>query len=90
MSSPRRVRWLSGLAAVLLSMTLAAPALAQRGAAQKAMEEAEELDVRLQGYDDGPIVLEESSYALTYAVAVGLTLVCVGVMFKNAKRTHLD
>ncbi|MEM8876160.1 MAG: hypothetical protein AAGD32_18090 [Planctomycetota bacterium] len=85
-----RSPWTCRLVAAFLVCVIVSPAFAQRGRAQELIDEAEALDVRHQGYEDGPYLLEEGGYALTYAVAAGLTLACVAVMFKNAKRTHLD
>lgn len=90
MSISPRNRWISSLLVVLLMFATALPAFAQRGRTQELIDEAEKIDVRHQGYSEGPYLLEEGSYALTYAAAVALTLICVAVMFKNAKRTHLD
>ncbi|HMB95696.1 MAG TPA: hypothetical protein VKK61_06620, partial [Tepidisphaeraceae bacterium] len=46
-------------------------------------------DARLENYG-GNVTLENSSTALIWLLLVVLAAVCVGVMFKNAKRTHLD
>jgi cytochrome c-type biogenesis protein CcmH/NrfF len=46
-------------------------------------------DARLEGYGTN-VTLENSSTALMWLLLVVLGAICVGVMFKNAKRTHLD
>jgi hypothetical protein len=48
------------------------------------------IDGRLQGYGTQPVVLDAGGTALTYLLLVGLGVLCIGVMLKNAKRTHLD
>ncbi|HEY7089369.1 MAG TPA: hypothetical protein VH518_14830 [Tepidisphaeraceae bacterium] len=54
-------------------------------------------DARLEGYTEGAqnsnsltVTLESSSTALMWLLLVVMAGICVGVMFKNAKRTHLD
>ena len=46
-------------------------------------------DARLEGYGTN-LTLESSSTALMWLLLFVLAAMCVGVMFKNAKRTHLD
>jgi hypothetical protein len=46
-------------------------------------------DARLEGYGTN-LTLEKSSTALMWLLLFVLAAMCVGVMFKNAKRTHLD
>ena len=46
-------------------------------------------DARLEGYP-GNVTLESSSTALLWLLLIVLAAACVGVMFKNARRTHLD
>jgi hypothetical protein len=46
-------------------------------------------DARLEAYGAG-MTLDSSSTALMWLLLVVLGAMCVGVMFKNAKRTHLD
>ena len=69
-----------------LMAMLATPmaALAQRGG-----EEREVLDGRLEGYASN-VTLEGGSTGLTWVVFIILTIVCLGGLFKDAKRTHLD
>jgi hypothetical protein len=52
-------------------------------------EEGEKYDARLEGY--GPsATLDSSATALMWLLLIVLAALCVGVMFKNARRTHLD
>lgn len=46
-------------------------------------------DARLEGYPSG-VALDLESTGLTWLLWVFLSIVCIGVMFKNARRTHLD
>jgi cytochrome c-type biogenesis protein CcmH/NrfF len=52
-------------------------------------EDSKIYDARLENYGAN-VTLENSSTALLWLLLVVLGAVCVGVMFKNAKRTHLD
>jgi hypothetical protein len=55
-----------------------------------ALAEDEELrDARMEGYA-GSVQLEPGSSALTYLLFFFLSVVAAAVVFKNAKRTHLD
>jgi hypothetical protein len=58
------------------------PALAQQ-------DEKEPLDARLENYPS-KVTLDESGTALTWVLFLILTALCVGVMFKNPNRSHLD
>lgn len=56
-----------------------------------AQEDAPVPEARLEGYGSSVAVkLEPSSSALTWFIMLALAGVCVAVMFKNAKRSHLD
>ncbi len=46
-------------------------------------------DARLENYG-GTVTLENSSTALMWLLLILLAACCVAVMFKNARRTHLD
>jgi len=81
----------SSLALVTLLAVVASPA---RGDEE---EIGDKPDARLMGYTavpgskSGTAVLETSaSTALTYIMFFMLAGLCVGVMFKNPKRSHLD
>lgn len=52
-------------------------------------EEAQLLEARLEGYTD-PVRMDSGSTALTWLMFIFLAVVALAVMFKNAKRTHLD
>jgi hypothetical protein len=59
-------------------------------AAALAQEEPPKNDARLEGYEARVQVESGDSTALTWLLLVFLAMVAMGVMFKNAKRTHLD
>ena len=87
MTSPpnvKPVRWV--LVACLWAFTLVA-VLAP--AAALAQEEAVERDARLEGYPSN-VALDSDSTALMWILLIFLGGIAMGVMFKNAKRTHLD
>ena len=52
-------------------------------------QEADPVDARLEGYPTN-VSLPESSSGLTWVALIFLGAVCVGGLFKDAKRTHLD
>jgi hypothetical protein len=74
------------LALIVALMVLSAPAIVS---ARPPEMEKEIVDGRLEGYTK-PVTLESSSGALTWLLFVFLGAVGVAVMFKNAKRSHLD
>ena len=56
-----------------------------------ASDEDDGIDARLKGYKEGPMALKDASgTALTWILLVILAAMCIGVLFINAKRTHLD
>jgi hypothetical protein len=57
--------------------------------AQRADGQRDILDGRLEGYPS-PVTLEDSGTSMTWLLLVFLTIVCLSVMFKDARRTHLD
>ena len=52
-------------------------------------EAPEVYDARLQGYKDN-VQLDSGSTALTWLLLIALGVLCLGVLFKDAKRSHLD
>jgi hypothetical protein len=76
--------------ALALGFACAAPAMAQ--------DEEERPDARVEGYalaDDkvGPVLIDPKTArtnATVWFMLAGMGVVGLGVMFKNAKRTHLD
>ena len=61
-------------------LTLFAPALAMA---------ADDIDARIDCYAR-PVVLDVGGAALTWFVFIVLSLIMLGVLFKNANRSHLD
>ena len=54
-------------------------------------EETDGMDARLKGYKDGPMAMKDASgTGLTWFLLAMLGGMCIGVMFINSKRTHLD
>ena len=49
-----------------------------------------EADGRIRGYQEDGVVLEGGSSAFPYFAFVALAALGAGVMFKSARRTHLD
>ena len=79
---PRRA-----LVAWLWACTVAATLLAPLAAL--AQEEEIKRDARLEGYPVNVSVPNDST-ALTWLLLIFLAVVALSVMFKNARRTHLD
>ena len=81
---------------LLLSATLAfalaapaAPAWAQDEDTERERT-IEEADQRFKGFDAESSTVVGGGYFLTYLAFVGLAVVTIGVMFKSARRSHLD
>ena len=55
----------------------------------RAADDAPEHDGRLEGYSDS-VALEKSGVGLTWLLFIVLSLIGCSVLFKNAKRSHLD
>ena len=55
-----------------------------------AQEEDVKHDARLEGYTSNVALESGDSTALTWLLLVFIAMIALGVMFKNAKRTHLD
>ena len=66
-----------------LAGTLFAPAAAH------AQDDGPKNDGRLDGYGQ-KVLVDNDSTALMWLLAVFLGVLCLGPMFKDAKRTHLD
>ena len=64
-------------------------AAALRPAVALAQEEEVPRDARLEGYPQ-KVHVDNDSPALSYIFLIVLGALALGVMFKNAKRTHLD
>jgi hypothetical protein len=77
-------RWMMA-AALALVLVASAPV----HAASSDDEESAPPDARLSGYDK-TVDLSSSTTALTWVLLIVLTIVTLGVLFKDAKRTHLD
>lgn len=77
MKSPL-LAWLLGLL-----LTLGTPALSY------GQDDEIKYDARLDTYAEN-VKMEASSTALTWLLLVGLGIVCFAVLFKDARRTHLD
>lgn len=52
-------------------------------------EEREFVDGRLEGYATN-VTLDSGSTGLTWVMFIILAVICLGGLFKDAKRTHLD
>ena len=75
------------LGAALMVLSLLGPVL---GPANVARADSDlKNDARLEGYG-GKTVALDSGPAVTYLVLFGLGVVGLSVMFKDAKRSHLD
>jgi hypothetical protein len=53
-------------------------------------EEGPKIDARLEGYKDPAALKDAGGTALTWLLLLVLTGMCMGVLFMNSKRTHLD
>jgi hypothetical protein len=73
------------LAALLLGVGVALAPVSARGAD----DDEERIEVREQMYTKA-VKTEKGSTALMWMLLFFLAIVCVSVLFKNAKRTHLD
>ena len=54
-----------------------------------AMAEDKSYDAKLEGYANS-VKADPASTPLIWLVVIVMTLLCLGVLFKNAKRSHLD
>jgi hypothetical protein len=75
----------------LLALALAASVIATTAPARAASSDDDEVhpDARLEGYKE-PVILKEGGTAATTLFMLVLLGITFGVMFINAKRSHLD
>jgi hypothetical protein len=78
-------RWMLA-AALLLVICASAP---KTFASSSSEDEPDIYDARLLGYDK-TVQLDSGSTALSWVLLIVLGVVTLGVLFKDAKRTHLD
>jgi len=78
LNKPRLLQAVCWMVTVLLS-----PAMAL------AADDDKMPDARIQNFTK-PVGLPDGSNALTWLFLILLTGICLGALFKNAKRTHLD
>jgi cytochrome oxidase assembly protein ShyY1 len=84
LSSPRKLV----LFLFVIAFTLLAP-LSSAARASSSEEEKEPYDARLENYGNN-MTLEQTGTALTWFVFGFMAIMVIGVMFKNANRSHLD
>ena len=77
------------LVALMLAFSLTLAVAPRTALASRDEGEKEIYDARLEGYQT-PVSLDSGSTALTWLLLILLTGICVGVMFMNPKRSHLD
>ena len=82
-SRSNRIRRTLALGVLMVAMSPAA-ALAQRDQVERDI-----VDARLEGYSQG-VTLPPASNGLTWVALIVLGAICLGGLFKDAKRTHLD
>jgi hypothetical protein len=78
----RAYAWLCALVVMAMSPVMS---LAARPEMEKDV-----VDARLESYDKVNVTLAPSGTALMWLLLIFLTVVTVGVMFKDARRSHLD
>jgi len=80
------------LIAILLALTFVFATVPAVSRASSSDDEAPKVDARLDGYKDGSNMglKDASGTGLTWLLLVVLAAACVGVLFINSKRTHLD
>ncbi len=79
-SMKHRIAWFALTAMSLLATPLTALA---------AEDDEITTPTRLEGYTSN-VKLDASSTALTWLLLIFLAVICIAVLFKNAKRSHLD
>jgi hypothetical protein len=77
------------LLAILLALSFALAVPAHSFASSD--DETDGVDARLKGYKDGSMALKDAGgTATSWLLLVVLSGMCIGVLFINAKRSHLD
>ena len=74
--------WIPALLVLLAVLSAPLRVLAQE-------ENSKVYDARLEGYEN-KYTLDAGSTGLTWLLLVVLGAICIGVLFKSGKRTHLD
>ena len=78
-----RIGRILALGVMMLTLSPAA-ALGQRNQVERDI-----VDARLEGYTEG-VTLPPGSTGMTWVALIVLGAICVGGLFKDARRTHLD
>lgn len=73
----------------LLSIFFAAMGVLMTPLMALAEDEEPIYDARLENYK-AAVKVPEASAALSWLLLILLTIICLAVLFKNAKRTHMD
>ena len=81
------VKWRRFIVACVLCLGLSLPSVVQ--AASSSDQDAPAHDARTEGYQP-KAQLDSNSTALLWLAFAFLSVVALSVLFKNAKRTHLD
>jgi hypothetical protein len=74
---------------MLIAICLAVAVVTTPMTARAAEDESTSYDARIEGYGQ-KVQLDAGSTALTWLLLVVLGVLSVAVLFKDAKRTHLD
>ena len=91
MKTPLSAKFRRVAAPAAVALALLAGATSASAAPQKDLDDPLlDADGRLRGYNEQTTAMDESSTFLTYGLLIVLSGVAAGVMFKSARRTHLD
>jgi hypothetical protein len=74
------------LLVLVLVLSFTYPVQAQRSGQE---EQAPIVDARLEGYEQR-VTLDDGGVGLVWMVFILLGAICLGALFKDARRTHLD
>jgi len=86
----RRMKYRLPALILAVAFSLATP-LATFASSSSSDEDQTPIDARLQGYQSGSAALNNASgSALLWLLLFVLMAICLGVLFMNPKRTHLD